>query len=133
MTHDAKRNGTTSLFAAIDTTDGSVIGTCVNRRRHRGMAAASLDLMSPEARRPTKECHLICDDCPTRGTCESQGMAESTILASTSILPPTSASRLGIVGGPLLREPPMRQPLRRGPSAASQKLFMQIEEHHPPS
>ena len=35
MTHDYKRNGTTSLFAALNVRDGSVIGTCMNKHRHQ--------------------------------------------------------------------------------------------------
>src|SRR5665213_1420132 len=34
MTHDYKRHGTTTLFAARNTLDGSVIGTCMDRHRH---------------------------------------------------------------------------------------------------
>src|SRR5271169_4248665 len=35
MTHDYKRNGTTTLFAALNTLDGSVIGQCLPRHRHK--------------------------------------------------------------------------------------------------
>jgi hypothetical protein len=35
MTHDYKRNGTTTLFAAPNMLDGRVIGTCMPRHRHR--------------------------------------------------------------------------------------------------
>ena len=35
MTHDYQRNGTTTLFAAIDTAQGKVIGTCQPRHRHQ--------------------------------------------------------------------------------------------------
>jgi transposase len=35
MTHDYKRNGTTSLFAAIDMLEGKIIGTCMERHRHQ--------------------------------------------------------------------------------------------------
>jgi len=35
MTHDYKRNGTTTLFAALNMLDGTVIGQCMPRRRHR--------------------------------------------------------------------------------------------------
>jgi transposase len=35
MTHDYKRNGTTTLFAALNMLDGTVIGTCMPRHRHR--------------------------------------------------------------------------------------------------
>ena len=34
MTHDYKRHGTTTLFAAMSTLDGSVISRCAQRHRH---------------------------------------------------------------------------------------------------
>jgi transposase len=35
MTHDYKRNGTTTLFAAIELAEGRLIGTCLPRHRHQ--------------------------------------------------------------------------------------------------
>jgi transposase len=35
MTHDYKRHGTTTLFAALNVLDGTVIGHCVKRHRHQ--------------------------------------------------------------------------------------------------
>jgi len=35
MTHDYKRNGTTTLFAAIEMVEGNVIATCMPRHRHQ--------------------------------------------------------------------------------------------------
>jgi transposase len=35
MTHDYKRHGTTTLFAALNVLDGSVIGQCMQRHRHQ--------------------------------------------------------------------------------------------------
>jgi transposase/transcriptional regulator with XRE-family HTH domain len=35
MTHDYKRNGTTSLFAALEVLQGRVIGQCYERHRHQ--------------------------------------------------------------------------------------------------
>src|SRR5436305_3932086 len=35
MTHDYKRHGTTTLFAALDVLTGAVIGQCLPRNRHR--------------------------------------------------------------------------------------------------
>src|SRR5713226_267453 len=35
MTHDYKRNGTTSLFAALEVLQGHVIGQCYERHRHQ--------------------------------------------------------------------------------------------------
>ena len=34
MTHDYKRNGTTTLFAALDVLTGTIIGQCLPRHRH---------------------------------------------------------------------------------------------------
>jgi hypothetical protein len=34
MTHDYKRNGTTTLFAALNVLDGQVIAQCQQRHRH---------------------------------------------------------------------------------------------------
>ncbi len=35
MTHDYKRNGTTTLFAALDAATGKVTGLCLSRHRHK--------------------------------------------------------------------------------------------------
>jgi transposase len=35
ITHDYKRNGTTTLFAALNVLDGTVIGDCLPRHRHQ--------------------------------------------------------------------------------------------------
>ena len=39
MTHDYKRNGTTTLFAALDVLKGQVIGQCMKRHRHQEFLA----------------------------------------------------------------------------------------------
>jgi hypothetical protein len=35
MTHDYKRNGVTTLFAALNILDGTVIGRCMKQHRHQ--------------------------------------------------------------------------------------------------
>lgn len=35
MTHDYKRNGTTTLFAALNTLDGTVVGRCMPKHTHK--------------------------------------------------------------------------------------------------
>ena len=35
MTHDYKRHGTTTLFAALNVLDGRVIGECMAKHRHQ--------------------------------------------------------------------------------------------------
>jgi len=39
VTHDYKRNGTTTLFAALDVLKGEVIGSCMSRHRHQEFLA----------------------------------------------------------------------------------------------
>ncbi len=34
MTHDDLRNGVTTLFAALDVLEGTLLGPCVQRHRH---------------------------------------------------------------------------------------------------
>src|SRR5947208_10818252 len=53
MTHDYKRNGTTTLFAALDVLTGSVIGQCLPRHRHTEFLKflPTIDGRSPSAYR----------------------------------------------------------------------------------
>lgn len=63
MTHDYKRNGTTTLFAALNTFDGSVIGTCMERHRHQEWLRflRLIDRQTPA----DKSLHLIVDNYAT--------------------------------------------------------------------
>ena len=65
-THDYKRNGTTSLFAALDVATGSVIGKCY--RRHR--AREFLDFLKLiDARVPDDlDIHIVMDNYATHKT-----------------------------------------------------------------
>jgi transposase len=60
MTHDYKRSGTTTLFAALNTLDGSVVGQCLPRHRHQEFLKflRTLDREFPSER----ESHLIVDN-----------------------------------------------------------------------
>lgn len=63
MTHDYKRHGTTTLFAALNTLDGSVIARCEPRHRHLEW----LDFLRQIERDTPKDksLHLICDNYAT--------------------------------------------------------------------
>ena len=63
MTHDYKRNGTTSLFAALNTLDGSIISRCMRRHRHEEWLKFLNHLKGQVS--PVKEIHLICDNYAT--------------------------------------------------------------------
>jgi transposase len=63
MTHDDKRNGTTTLFAALNTLNGSVIQTCLPKHRHQEWIRF-LNLITRNM--PTdKAIHIICDNYAT--------------------------------------------------------------------
>jgi len=63
MTHDYKRHGTTTLFAAMSTLDGSVISRCAQRHRHTEWLdfLRQIDRETPQ----DKVLHLICDNYAT--------------------------------------------------------------------
>jgi transposase len=109
MTHDYRRRGTTTLFAALDVLEGRVIGQCMARHRHQEFirflnritreTPAGLDL------------HLILDNYATH--------KHPKVLAWLERHPrfhfhftPTSASWINAVEGFFAKL--TRQPLRRG-------------------
>jgi len=63
MTHDYKRHGTTTLFAALDVLDGQVLGRCMQRHRHQEFIRF---LNAVEKTVPaTKAMHVILDNYAT--------------------------------------------------------------------
>src|SRR6185436_15198927 len=66
MTHDYKRHGTTTLFAALNMLDGSVIGQCMARHRHREFLRflKTIDRQTPA----DLDLHLIVDNYATHKT-----------------------------------------------------------------
>jgi transposase len=63
MTHDYKRNGTTTLFAALSMLDGKIIGDCQPRHRHQEWLKflKRIDAETP----PELDLHLIVDNYST--------------------------------------------------------------------
>ena len=63
MTHDYKRNKTTSLFAALNVFDGTVIGECMKRHRHQEYLKflKKIDVQTPAE----LDLHLIVDNYST--------------------------------------------------------------------
>jgi transposase len=66
MTHDYKRNGTTTLFAALDIATGAVIGECLPRHRAKEFLSflRKIDRMTPAE----LDLHLILDNYATHKT-----------------------------------------------------------------
>ena len=63
MTHDDKRNATTTLFAALDVLTGKVVGDCLPRHRHTEFLRflRKIDREVPNG----LDVHLICDNYAT--------------------------------------------------------------------
>ena len=63
MTHDYRRHGTTTLFAALDTAKGKVLTQCRQRHRHQEYLAflTEIEKNVPE----TLEVHIIVDNYAT--------------------------------------------------------------------
>jgi transposase len=63
MTHDYKRHGTTTLFAALDVATGQVIGQCMKRHRHQEWLKflRTINRSTPKA----LDLHLIADNYAT--------------------------------------------------------------------
>lgn len=124
LTHDCKRNGTTSLFAAMNTADGSVIGTCMKKHRHQEWIRF-LNLIrknTPE----DKEIHLICDNYATHKHDKVKAWQRRNPRFHFHFTP-TSASWLNMVER-FFRDLTVNS-LRRGVFRSVAELIAAIEEH----
>jgi transposase len=94
MTHDYKRNGTTTLFAALSMLDGKVVGQCQPRHRHQEFLKflRLLDREFPGKR----ELHLILDNYGTHKTPEVQAWLKKHRRFVPHFIP-TSSSWLNLV------------------------------------
>lgn len=123
MTHDYKRNGTTTLFAALSMLDGKVIGQCVPRHRHQEFLKflRRLDKEFPEE----LALHLVMDNYGTHKTPEvQQWLARHPRFVCHFI--PTSSSWVNLVErwfGELTRKA-----VRRGAFVSVRDLIQAIEE-----
>jgi len=94
MTHDYKRHGTTTLFAALDVKSGHVIGECLPRHRAKEFLKflRSIDKAVPARR----DVHLILDNYATHKTADVQAWLEKHARFKLHFTP-TSASWLNLV------------------------------------
>jgi transposase len=94
MTHDYKRHGTTTLFAALNTLDGSIIARCEQRHRHEEWLGflRQIDRETPKE----KSLHLICDNYATHKHPKVQQWLAKHPRFSVHFTP-TSASWLNMV------------------------------------
>jgi transposase len=67
-THDHVRNGTTSLFAALNVATGEVIGKCHRRHRHQEFLKFLDEIDAKVPKGPGVEIHLVLDNYATHKT-----------------------------------------------------------------
>jgi transposase len=109
MTHDYKRHGTTTLFAALDVLEGRVIGQCMARHRHQEFIRFLIKINRETP--PARELHLIIDNYATHKHPKVRAWLERHRRFHFHFTP-TSASWLDAVEGFLAKL--TRERLRRG-------------------
>ena len=132
MTHDYKRNGTTTLFAALNVLDGTVIGECHGRHRHQEWLKflRRLDGEFP----PPLRLHLVMDNYGTHKEPHVQAWLKKHPRFVCHFVP-TSSSWLNLVER-WFREL-SEKAIRRGSFASVPDLtqaidaFMNSWNHHP--
>jgi transposase len=124
MTHDYKRNGTTTLFAALNTLDGTVLETCLPRHRHQEWIRF-LNLIKRNT--PVdKQIHIICDNYATHKHPNVQAWMKRNKRFHVHFTP-TSASWLNMVER-FFRDISERK-LRRGVFRAVDELVEAISDY----
>src|ERR1700747_2511329 len=123
MTHDYKRHGTTTLFAALSVLDGTVIGLCMQRHRHvefiRFLNAVEREVAAD------KSIHVVLDNYATHKHPKVLALAGAPPVLDFSLYP--DLGLLAQCGRVLLRQedppahPPRRLPLHRGPASRHQR------------
>jgi len=94
MTHNYKRHGTTTLFAALDVATGEVIHECMPRHRHQEFLRFLKTAEKKED--PALELHFILDDHPTHKHPKVKAWLERHPRVHFHYLP-TSASWMNLV------------------------------------
>jgi transposase len=124
MTHDYKRNGTTTLFAALNTANGEVYGLCQQKHRHQEWLKflRMIDRTIPA----DKEIYLICDNYATHKHERVQRWLEAHKRFHVCFTP-TSASWLNMIER-FFRDLTHNR-LRRGVFQDLEQLIMAIGEY----
>ena len=124
MTHDYKRNGTTTLFAALNILDGKVIGQCQQHHTHAEWLTflKKIDRETPK----DKTLHLIADNYATHKHPVVQAWLEKHPRFNMHFTP-TSASWLNMVER-FFRDITIGR-LRRGVFTSVSELIAAIDEY----
>jgi transposase len=122
MTHDYKRNGTTTLFAALDVKTGEVIGECLPKHRAKEFIRFLKKIDRVVAKH--LDVHAICDNYSTHKTPEVKAWLAKHPRFKLHFIP-TSSSWLNLVER--LFAEITRQKIRRGVFKSVNDLILAIE------
>ncbi len=124
MTHDYKRNGTTTLFAALNMLDGTVVGECHGRHRHQEFLKflRRLDREFPKQ----LDLHLILDNYGTHKHAKVRAWLEVHPRFQLHFTP-TSASWLNLVESWFSQL--TQQCIRRGAFRSVPELIQAIKKY----
>lgn len=129
MTHDYKRHGTSTLFAALNTLSGEVIGQCKKRHRHQEFLAF---LKMVEKQTPTEwDIHLIVDNYATHKHDKVKRWIERNKRVHLHFIP-TSSSWLNLVERffGLLTEKQLRRGIFTSVKELEEAIVNFIETHN---
>jgi transposase len=124
MTHDYVRHGTTTLFAALNVADGTVIAQCQKRHRHQEWLKflKLIDAQTP----PDRDLHLIVDNYATHKHAKVRAWLKKHPRFHLHFTP-TSASWLNMVER-FFRDLTVNR-LRRGVFRSLEELIAALEKH----
>ncbi|MCZ4278148.1 MULTISPECIES: IS630 family transposase [Nocardiaceae] len=92
QTHDYARNGTTTLFPALEVATGQVTGICRPRHRHQEFLVFLKHVASPD-----QQLHLVMDNYATHKKREVRDRLANNPRITVHFTPPTSASWTNLV------------------------------------
>ena len=129
MTHDYKRHGTSTLFAALDVFSGEVIGECKQRHRHQEFLAflKTVDKQTP----PDKELHVIVDNYSTHKHQKVKNWLARNKRVTLHFIP-TSSSWLNLVERffGLITEKQIRRGVFSSVADLEEKMMQFIDGHN---
>ena len=128
MTHDYKRHGTSTLFAALNTLTGEVIGQCKKRHRHQEFLAF---IKTVEKQTPRElDLHLIVDNYATHKHEKVKNWLKRNKRVHVHFIP-TSSSWLNMVERffGLLTEKQLRRGVFTSVKELEETIMQFIEQH----
>ena len=132
MTHDYKRNGTTSLYAALEIASGEVTGACYPRHTHQEFLTFLNRLVKAYPRRPL---HVVLDNSSTHSTPEVNAWLARHPTVHFHFTPTSSASWLNMVEGwsrpHQAASPPRRLSRRPGADRFDPALHRRLQRPSP--